>query len=162
MMLMFLEAIDDAYIDIINHGPPYPQKIISMTPTIPEHYIRLEKSEWSDPEKAAMLKDAKVMNILHNSLDNIMSNMVIAYKTVKAIRDDLETQCQGTLEIKNNRRVVLVQEYEQFDARPDETITDNYDRLLTLLNDLSLVGKDYDIEDSNTKFLRALPEEYDT
>ncbi|KAK1369756.1 hypothetical protein POM88_035848 [Heracleum sosnowskyi] len=37
-----------------------------------------------------------------------------------------------------------------------------YDRFLTLLNNLSLVGKEYVAEDSNTKFLRALPEEWDT
>ena len=50
-----------------------------------------------------------------------------------------------------------MQEYEQFDAKADESITDIYDRFLKLLNDLSLVGKEYKIEDSNTKFLRALP-----
>ncbi|XP_074351379.1 uncharacterized protein LOC141690483 [Apium graveolens] len=159
-MLMFLEAIGDAYIDIINHGPPYPEKVVPMTPTVPEHYIRKEKSEWSDPEKAAMLKHAKVRNFLHNSLDNVMSNKVIACKTAKIIWDALKTQCQETLAIKKNIRVVLVQEYEQLDAKPDENITDTYDRFLTLLNDLSLVGKEYDKEDSNTKFLRALPKEW--
>ncbi|KAL8114555.1 hypothetical protein AgCh_021425 [Apium graveolens] len=33
---------------------------------------------------------------------------------------------------------------------------------LTLLNNLSLVGNVYDLEDSNTKFLRALNEEWET
>ncbi|XP_074346464.1 uncharacterized protein LOC141685250 [Apium graveolens] len=159
---MFLEAIVDAYIDIIHNGPPYPQKVLQMTITVSKHYIRKEKSEWSDPEKAAMLKDAKVRNILHNSLDNVISNRVISCKTAKAIWDALETQCQGTMEIKKNRKVVLVQEYEQFDAKPDESITNIYDRFLTLLNDLSLVGTKYDKEDSNTKFLRAFLEEWDT
>ncbi|XP_074337154.1 uncharacterized protein LOC141674326 [Apium graveolens] len=158
-MLMFLESIDDSYIDIINDGPPYPEKVVPMTPTVPEHYIRKEKSEWSDVEKAAMLKDTKVRNILHISLDNVMSNRVIACKTSNAIWDALETQCQGTLEIKKNRRVVLIHEYEKFEAKSDETTTDTYDRFLTLLNDLSLVGKEYDKKDSNTKFLRALPDE---
>ncbi|KAL8124351.1 hypothetical protein AgCh_012125 [Apium graveolens] len=64
--------------------------------------------------------------------------------------------------IKKNRRVVLVQEYEQSDAKTDESIIDIYDRFLTLLNDLSLVGKEYEREDLNTKFLRALPEYWDT
>ncbi|XP_074342073.1 uncharacterized protein LOC141679478 [Apium graveolens] len=133
-MVIFLESIDDAYVDIINYGPLYPEKVVAMTPIVPVHYIRKEKSEWSDPEKATMLKDAKVRNILHN----------------------------GTLVIKKNRRAILVQEYEQFEAKPGEMITDTYDRFLTLLNDFSLVGKEYDKEDSNTKFLRALHEELDT
>ncbi|XP_074377442.1 uncharacterized protein LOC141718961 [Apium graveolens] len=109
-----------------------------------------------------MLKDAKVKNILHNSLYTVMSNRVFAYKTVKDIWDALKTQCQGTLAIKKNRRVILIQAYELFKAKFDESLTETYDRFLTLLNDLSLTGKEYDKEDSNTKFLRALPEEWDT
>ncbi|XP_074343080.1 uncharacterized protein LOC141680883 [Apium graveolens] len=113
-MLIFLEAIDDAYGDIIKTGPPYPMETVAMTPDVPEHYIRKEKSKCSDPEKASMLKDTKVRNFLHNSLDNMMSNKVIACKTVKDIWDALEIQCQ-----------------------------------------------EYDREDSNTKFLRALSEDWD-
>ncbi|KAL8121436.1 hypothetical protein AgCh_018239 [Apium graveolens] len=64
--------------------------------------------------------------------------------------------------IKKNRRAVLIQEYEHFEAKPDESLIDIYDRFLTLLNNLSLVGKVYDQDDSNTKFLRALSEEWET
>ncbi|XP_074342504.1 uncharacterized protein LOC141680083 [Apium graveolens] len=92
----------------------------------------------------------------------MVSNMVISYKTAKEIWDALKTQCQGTMAIKKNKIVVLVQEYEQYDAKADESITDIYDRFLTLLNDLSLVAKEYDRGDSNTKFLRAFPEDWDT
>ncbi|XP_074342785.1 uncharacterized protein LOC141680462 [Apium graveolens] len=130
--------------------------------TVPEHYSRKQKSEWSDLEKVVILNNAKIRNILHNSLDNVMSNWVIACKTAKEIWNALEIRCQGTMEIKKNKRVVLVQEYVQFDAKADESITNIYDRFLTLLNDLSLVRKEYDRENSNTKFLRALIEEWDT
>ncbi|KAK1379061.1 hypothetical protein POM88_025805 [Heracleum sosnowskyi] len=91
-----------------------------------------------------------------------MSNRVIACKSAKEIWDTLETQCQGSASVKKNRRALLIQEYEQFDARPDESLIDLYNRFLTLLNSLSLVDKEYETEDSNTKFLRALPEEWDT
>ena len=57
---------------------------------------------------------------------------------------------------------MLIQEYEQFEAKADESLTKVYDRFLSLLNELSLVGKVYDYEDSNTKFLRALSEDWDT
>ncbi|KAL8118858.1 hypothetical protein AgCh_016373 [Apium graveolens] len=64
--------------------------------------------------------------------------------------------------IKKNRRIVFVQEYEKFNAKADESITHIYDRFLTLLNDLLLVVKDYGREDSNSKFQRALREDWDT
>ncbi|KAK1397946.1 hypothetical protein POM88_007809 [Heracleum sosnowskyi] len=73
-----------------------------------------------------------------------------------------EEKAHGSASVKKNRRALLIQEYEQFDARPDESLTDLYDRFLTLLNSLSLVDMEYETEDSNTKFLRALPEEWDT
>ena len=38
---------------------------------------------------------------------------------------------------------------------------DTYDRFVKLLNDLSLVDKEYDLEDTNLKFLLALPEKWD-
>lgn len=57
-------------------------------------------------------------------------------------------------------RAVLVQEYEHFEARTDESLTDTNDMFLTLLNNLCLVEKVYVIEDLNTKFPSALPEEW--
>ena len=165
-MLMFLEATDPDYIDRINDGPHEPRKLVPATVvdgvTIPEHYVAKDKYEWTPEEKTDVLKDAKVKNILHNSLDEVLSNRVITCKTSKEIWDALEVQCQGTIAIKKNRRNLLIQEYEQFEAKADESLTEVYDRFLSLLNELSLVGKVYDFEDSNTKFLRALTEDWDT
>ncbi|KAK1382695.1 hypothetical protein POM88_020430 [Heracleum sosnowskyi] len=161
-MLMYLEAMDPNNLDRIRDGPYIPTKFVERTDTVPEHYVVKAKSEWTPEEKAHVLREPKIKNILHSSLDAVMSNRVIACKSSKEIWDTLETQCQGSASVKKNRRALLIQEYEQFDARPDESLTDLYDRFLTLLNSLSLVDKEYETEDSNTKFLRALPEEWDT
>lgn len=90
-----------------------------------------------------------------------MSNRIITCKTTKEIWDALETQCQGTKEIKKNRRSILTQEYEYFEAKANESLIKVYDRFLGLLNELALVGKVYSNEDSNAKFMRALPQEWD-
>ena len=165
-ILMFLEATDPDFLDRINDGPHEPKKLVSAAVvdgiTVPEHYVAKDKFEWTSEEKADVLKDTKVKNILHNSLDDVLSNRVITCKTSKEIWDALEVQCQGTKAIKKNRRALLIQEYEQFEAKTDESLTEVYDRFLSLLNELSLVGKVYDFEDSNTKFLRALSEDWDT
>ncbi|KAL8148867.1 hypothetical protein AgCh_006027 [Apium graveolens] len=68
---------------------------------------------------------------------------------------------RGTEAIKKNRKTILTQEYEQFDSKADESLTDLYDRFAKLLNNLSLVDKEYDLEDSNLKFLLAIPENWD-
>lgn len=120
-----------------------PTKLISIIPIFPEHYIIREKKEWTPEEKLEVLKDSNVRNILHSSLDYVLSNRMISCKTVKEIWDTLETQCQGTMAIKENKRVVLIQEYEHFQNKADESLTDTYDIFLTLMNNISLVGKEY-------------------
>ncbi|KAK1360845.1 hypothetical protein POM88_045319 [Heracleum sosnowskyi] len=161
-MLMYLEASDPDYIDRISNGPFIPTEPVAATETTPAGLAPKKKGDWTPEDKAEIIKDAKVRNILHNSLDTVLSNRVIACKTAKEIWDALEVQCQGTEEIKKNRRGILIQEYEQFEAKHGEDITEIYDRFLTLLNELSLVGKVYDVEDSNVKFLRSLPMEWIT
>ena len=66
------------------------------------YYVDKLKAEMTREEKFEVLKDAKIKTILHNSLDAIMFNRVIACKTSKDIWHTLEVQCQGTKAIKEN------------------------------------------------------------
>ena len=140
-MMMYLETSDSDYIDRIENGPYVPVKIVVETTNKPEHSIPKEKREWTHEDKVQVLKDAKVKNILHNSLDTVLSNRVISCKTGKEIWDALEIQCQGTKAIQKNRRAILIQEYEHFEGKTYESLNDVYDKFLKLLNELSLVGK---------------------
>ncbi|KAL8108004.1 hypothetical protein AgCh_024432 [Apium graveolens] len=109
----------------------------------PAQTVPKDKSQYTAEDISSIAKDAKVRHLLHSAIDNVMSNRVINSKSAKEICDALETRCQGTDLIKNNRRTILTQEF------------------FKLLNDLSLVDKEYDLEDTNLKFLLALPESWD-
>jgi len=160
-MVMFLEATDPEYLDRIYDGPHMPTKLSVAVGDEPQKMIPKEKKDYTPEDILSISKDAKVKHLLHSALDNAMSNRVIGCKTAKEIWDALEVRCQGTKAIKKNRRTILTQEYEHFDAKSGESLTDLYDRFVKLLNDLSLVDKEYDLEDSNLKFLFALPEKWD-
>ena len=88
-MLMFLEATDPDFLDRINDGPHEPKKLVLATVvdgiTIPEQYVAKDRFEWTSEEKTDVLTDAKVKNILHNSLDEVLSNRVITCKIAKEI-----------------------------------------------------------------------------
>ncbi|XP_074324090.1 uncharacterized protein LOC141661009 [Apium graveolens] len=118
-----------------------------------EKMVDKDKKGYTPEDLSSIIKDAKVRHIFHNNLDSVMSNRVIGCKTSKEIWDTLEVKCQGT---KKNMRTILTQEYENFDSKSDESLTEIYDRFQKLINDLSLVDKEYDLEDSNLKFLLAL------
>ncbi|KAL8097342.1 hypothetical protein AgCh_030472 [Apium graveolens] len=160
-MAIFLEATNPEYLDRINEGSHKPTKLSVVVADQPAKTIPKEKSEYTAEDISSIAKDVKVKHLLHSAIDNVMSNKVIHCKTAKEIWDALETRCQGTDAIKKNRRTILTQEYEHFDSKADESLTDLYDRFVKLLNDLSLVDKEYDLEDSNLKFLLTLPESWD-
>ncbi|KAK1401859.1 hypothetical protein POM88_001464 [Heracleum sosnowskyi] len=160
-MTMFLEATDPEYLDRINDGPHMPKKLSPVVAGQEQKSVPKEKKDLTPEDISSIAKDAKVRHLLHSALDNVMSNRVIDCKTAKEIWDALEARCQGTSAIKKNRNTILTQEYEHFDSRLDETLTETYDRFCKLLNDLSLVDKEYDLEESNLKFLLSLPERWD-
>ncbi|KAK1356144.1 hypothetical protein POM88_049400 [Heracleum sosnowskyi] len=160
-MTMFIEATDPEYLDRIYDGPHMPTKLSPVVAGQEQKTVPKEKKDMTPEDISSIAKDAKVRHLLHSALDNVMSNRVIGCKTAKEIWDALEVRCQGTSAIKKNMKTILTQEYEHFDSRSDETLTDTYDRFCKLLNDLSLVDKEYDLEESNLKFLLSLPERWD-
>ncbi|KAK1373841.1 hypothetical protein POM88_030034 [Heracleum sosnowskyi] len=160
-MTMFLEATDPEYLDRIYDGPHMPTKLSPVISGQEQKTVPKEKKDLTPEDISSIAKDAKVRHLLHSALDNVMSNRVIGCKTAKEIWDALEVRCQGTSAIKKNMKTILTQEYEHFDSRSDESLTDTYDRFCKLLNDLSLVDKEYDLEESNLKFLLSLSERWD-
>ncbi|KAL8093227.1 hypothetical protein AgCh_035208 [Apium graveolens] len=148
---------------LIHEGPHKPAKLDVAVAVAGEaaKSVPKEKSDYTAEDIALIAKDAKVRHLLHSAIDNVISNRVINCKTVKEIWDALEIRCQRTDSIKKNRKTILTQKYEHFDSKSNESLTDLYDRFVKILNDLSLVDKEYDIEDSNLKFLLALPESWD-
>ncbi|XP_063948055.1 uncharacterized protein LOC135152154 [Daucus carota subsp. sativus] len=129
-MVMFLEATDPEYLDMIYDGPHMPTKLSVAVGDEPQKMIPKEKKDYTPEDISSISKDAKVKHLLHSALDNVMSNRVIGCKIAKEIWDALEIRYL-------------------------------YDRFVKLLNDLSLVDKECDLEDSNLKFLLALPEKWD-
>ena len=151
-MAMFLEATDPEYLDRINDGPYKPTKLSVIVANQPAKMIPKEKGDYIPEDISSISKDARVRHLIHSAIDNVMSNRVIGCKNAKDIWDALETRCQGTDAIKKNRTTILTQEYEHFDSKANESLTDLYDRFAKLLNDLSLVDKEYDLKDSILKF----------
>ncbi|XP_074364234.1 uncharacterized protein LOC141705060 [Apium graveolens] len=121
----------------------------------------IKKKRYNAEDLASIMKNAKVRYFLHRSLDIVISNRVIGCKTVKEIWETLEVKYQSTTTVKKNRKTILTHEYEQFDSKADESLTEIYDRFQKLLNDRLLVDKEYDPKDLNLKFLLALPEKWD-
>ncbi|KAL8109237.1 hypothetical protein AgCh_025365 [Apium graveolens] len=149
-MAMFLEATDPEYLDRINEGPHKPTKLSVVVVDQPAKTIPKEKGEYTAEDISSIAKDAKddiaivrfrinPFIIVYYQLNDffirrcrkmmlqIAGDLRKDTETAKEIWEALETRCQGTDTIKKNMRTILTQEYEYFDSKDDESLTDLYD-----------------------------------
>ncbi|KAK1396952.1 hypothetical protein POM88_006815 [Heracleum sosnowskyi] len=94
---------------------------------------------------------------MFNGLDSDMFDNVINCSTAKDIWDTIQTICEGTEQVSENKMQLLIQQYKHFHFKSGESLNDNFSRFQKLLNGLKLYGRAYQVKDSNLKFLRALP-----
>lgn len=57
--------------------------------------------------------------------------------------DHIKVLCEGTEEVRNNKKQILVSQYEAFMANPKEGITEEIERFNKLTNELQLHEKIY-------------------
>ena len=121
-----LEATDADYLDRINDGPYVPSMIVPQANVdeklVEEHFIENPKAEWSKDDNENTLQDAKVRNILFNSLDIVLTNYVISCSTSKEMWEKLRVHSEGTKHVKKNLRSLLIQQYEYFKANSDRNL----------------------------------------
>ncbi|KAK1366162.1 hypothetical protein POM88_041723 [Heracleum sosnowskyi] len=159
-MHLHLIPMDEGYVECIDHGPHVPMKpntSIAQAPAGTPNTIPKLPSEWTPEDTFADHKDKKVMNILFNGLDSDMFDNVINCSTAKEIWDTVQTICEGSYQVRENKMQLLIQQYEHFHFKSGESLNDTFSRFQKLLNGLKLYGRVYQIKDSNLNFLRALP-----
>ncbi|KAK1379000.1 hypothetical protein POM88_025744 [Heracleum sosnowskyi] len=155
-MRQHLMSMDETYVECIEHGPHVPMKpntSIAQEPAGAPGTIPKLRLEWT-PE------DIVSMNILFNGLDSDMFDNVINCSTAKEIWDIVQTICEGTEQVRENKMQLLIQQYEHFHFKSGESLNDTFSRFQKLLNGLKLHGRVYQVKDSNLKFLRALLKEW--
>ncbi|XP_063948045.1 uncharacterized protein LOC135152143 [Daucus carota subsp. sativus] len=102
--------------------------------------------------------DDALQLILVESLAPVMYNVVVNCTNAKQIWDTLEIINKGSEKVRENKKEILMAQYEQFGSNPGEGISEVFIRLNNPINNLNLNGKYYDKKEVNTKFLLTLPE----
>ncbi|XP_074323588.1 uncharacterized protein LOC141660501 [Apium graveolens] len=87
-----------------------------------------------------------------------MYKNVVNCTSAKQIWDTIEVINEGTEEVRENRLEILISQYKQFRSNPSEGISEVFQRLNKLVNDLNLNGKTNTNWEINRKFLFTLPE----
>ncbi|GJY04684.1 hypothetical protein Tco_0370624 [Tanacetum coccineum] len=71
-----------------------------------------------------------------------------------------ELKARGNKESKKTQKILLKQQYENFNGSSSEGLDQTYDRLQKLISQLEILGETISQEDMNLKFLRSLPSEW--
>lgn len=85
-----------------------------------------------------------------------MFSNIATFESIKRMRDHIEMMYVGTVEVRDNKRQILVFHYEAFMTRPKERIIEIFKRFNKVISELQLHGKIYNNK-LNIKFFLTVP-----
>ncbi|MFS7904648.1 putative RNA-directed DNA polymerase [Helianthus anomalus] len=106
--------------------------------------------------------DAKAFSIIASALPNEIYVGLLHCNSAKELWDALKEQFGGTEEVIENNREILNQQYETFCHVKGESLTQQFERFSYLISELRLVNVTFANSTQNSRFLRSLPEKWDT
>nr|GEX50825.1 hypothetical protein [Tanacetum cinerariifolium] len=129
----------EAMINSIKNGdqplPRVTQVSIAGTTSTEQPPLK-DKSMWSDQEKIVQTIDRLVRSLLIQGLSNDIYSLIDSNKTVKDLWDALARHMLGSEYGEQDRKAVVLYEYETFKATEGELLLDTYIRYLQVINDL--------------------------
>ena len=99
----------------------------------PDKFVPKTSSEFTEEDEKEVHKDKKSLTILFNGQDKNMFDNVINYTTSKEVWDTLQTLCEGSEHVRNNKMQLIIQKYEAFHFKSIESVNDTYSRFQKLL-----------------------------
>ncbi|KAG8639749.1 hypothetical protein MANES_14G166140v8 [Manihot esculenta] len=111
---------------------------------IDENQEQKPKSEWSELEKRRVALNDKAIHILFCALSRSEYNKVCMKSTTKEIWDALVVTHEGTNQVKENKMVFLIYQYE----------------FIEIIGGMKSLGKTFTNEELVKKILRCLPKEW--
>jgi hypothetical protein len=102
------------------------------------------------------------MNVFYDALDINEFNRIKNLTTAHEIWIKLMEIYEGTTIVKSAKLYVCKEKFEQFIMKEDESVSDMFNRLNEIVNELKRLGFNVPDVDFTHKFLRSLPKKYET
>nr|GEY57998.1 hypothetical protein [Tanacetum cinerariifolium] len=115
---------------------------------------------WTAEEKKTRKIDRLARSLLIQRLPNDIYSLIDRNETVKDLWDALERQMRGSEYGEQDRKAVILYEYETFKANDGEQFLDTYLCYLQVINDLKKCGYKKENYELNYKFLNNLQPEW--
>nr|GEY98327.1 hypothetical protein [Tanacetum cinerariifolium] len=137
------QADEEAMINSIKNGdqplPRVTQMSIAGTLSTEQPPLK-DKSMWSDQEKRIQKIYRLARSLLIQGLPNDIYSLIDSNKTAKDLWHTLARHMLGSEYGEQDRKVVILYEYETFKATERELLLDTYIQYLQVINDLKKCG----------------------
>nr|GEW03354.1 hypothetical protein [Tanacetum cinerariifolium] len=133
----------EAMINSIKNGDqplPHVTKVSIAGTTSTEQPPLKDKSMWSDQEKRVQKIDRLARSLLIQGLPNDIYSLIDSNKTAKDLWDALARHMLVSEYGEQDRKAIVLYEYETFKATEGELLLDTYIRYLQVINDLKKCG----------------------
>jgi hypothetical protein len=131
-------------------------------PIVRDGFVVLKQDEPSPIDNENVLTNDQAMNVLYDALNINEFNHIKNVTTAHDIWTKLMEIHEGTTIVKSAKLYVCKAKFEQFLMKEDESVSDMFNRLNEIVNELKGLGFNISDVDFTHKFLRTLPEKYDT
>ena len=89
-------------------------------------------------------------------------NIIFQCKTAKEVWRILEITLEGTNQVKDSKVRILVNDYEMFKMKPNESIVEMFTSFTDIVNGLEDLGNRVSEEDKVSKIIRCLPPKWNS
>jgi hypothetical protein len=125
-------------------------------------FVVLKQDEPSPSENENVLTNDQAMNVFYDAVGINEFNRIKNLTTAHEIWTKLIEIHGGTTIVKSAKLYVCKGKFEQFIMKEDESVSDMFNWLNEIVNELKGLGFDVPDVDFTHKFLRSIPEKYDT
>ena len=95
-------------------------------------------------------------------MDRTQYNRIFQCKTAKEVWRILKITHEGTNQVKDSKVIILVNDYEMFKMKPNESIVEMFTRFIDVVNGLEGLGNRVSELDKVSKILRCLPPKWNS
>src|ERR1044072_2030005 len=117
----------------------------------------IPRSQMTEDQKKLFKDHHKARTILLNAISYNEYEKITNNGTAKSIYDSLQMTHEGNNQVKETKALALIQKYEAFRMKEEESVETMFSRFQMLVTGLRLLDKGYSTSDHVKKIVRSLP-----
>ena len=122
----------------------------------------ISELKWSNTDDLLSSHNNKALHALFNGVGEGYIKLISSCVSAKEAWDILQTQFEGTPDVKRSRSIMLQTKFENLRMSETESLIEFYERLSDIANEFFALGEKLDESILVRKIVRVLPDRFNT